>query len=261
MQRRLNQAIFFLLLAFIIIPLVVPVIYSFSLFWQGLWPEGFTLKWYQLILSDPKYKPAAIVSLIVASSAVLLNIFISVPAAYTVTRLKGFLGNFIDTTFQVLPLVIPPLIVGLALLQSFTREPLALTGTVYIVIIAHTLLGFPFMFRSVLASFRTIDERILSEAAASLGASLWQRLWYVVIPNVMPGILSGSLLVFAISMGEFEVTSMVAGFKAQTFPLVLFQQLRNDMRIASAVSAILVYISVASFLLINYISSKIKSST
>lgn len=114
------------------------------------------------------------------------------------------------------------------------------------------------MFRIVLAAFQTIDERTLSEAAASLGATLWQRMRYVLIPNVMPGILSGALLVFAISMGEFEVTSTVAGFTGQTLPLRLFQQMRNDMRIASAITAFLIYVSFLSFTLMTYLGRRMR---
>jgi len=113
------------------------------------------------------------------------------------------------------------------------------------------------MFRNTLAAFRTIDERVLSEAAASLGANLWQRLRFVIIPNVWPGIMVGALLVFAISIGEFETTSMVAGFSAQTLPLQLFQQIRNDMRIASAISAFLVYVSLLAFIGMTYLSARL----
>jgi putative spermidine/putrescine transport system permease protein len=114
------------------------------------------------------------------------------------------------------------------------------------------------MFRNIDASLRTIDEITLSEAAASLGASFLQRMRRVIIPNIMPGILSGSLLVFAISFGEFEVTSMVAGFKTRTLPLVLFQQLRDDFRAASAMAAFLVYISLSALLVITTLQRKIE---
>ncbi len=103
-----------------------------------------------------------------------------------------------------------------------------------------------------------MDERTLSEAAASLGATRWQRIRYLIVPNVFPGVLAGALLVFAISIGEFEVTSMVAGFTTQTLPLQLFQQIRNDMRIASAISAFLVYVSMLSFLGMNYLGRKMQ---
>ena len=237
-----------LLVAFVVVPITMPVIFSFSLFWQDILPEGFTLRWYQKILAKPATSRSLGVSLIVATSAVLLNLLIAVPAGYAISRLRGRLRRFMTTVARVLPLVLPPVIVGTALLLAFSKPPFAFSGTIWMVIVAHTLLGFPFMIRNTLASFDTIDVDTLSEAAASLGANLWQRLRYVIVPNVLPGVMAGALLVFAISIGEFEVTSMVAGFEAQTLPLQLFQQIRNDMRIASAISAFLVYVSLVCFL-------------
>lgn len=254
MIRRL---LMLFLILYIIVPLLMPIIFSFSVFWQDILPQGFTLRWYAAIVTRPRNFSALLSSLIVATGAVLLNFIICVPAAYALNRLETPVGRFLRSLSNVLPLIFPPVIIGTALVQAFSRPPLALTGSLPMVIIAHALIGFPFMFRNTLASFRTIDERTLSEAAASLGANLWQRLRYVIVPNVFPGILAGALLVFAMSIGEFEVTSMVAGFTAQTLPLQLFQQIRNDMRIASAISAFLVYVSVLCFLGMTYLGGRI----
>jgi len=248
--------LFAFLVLYIVVPLLMPIIFSFSLFWQDILPQGFTLRWYEAILTRPANYEALFVSLIVASGAVLLNLLITVPAAYALNRAGPGWGQRLREGVMILPLLFPPVVVGPALLQAFTRPPLALTGTIWMVIIAHALLGFPFMFRIVLAAFQTIDERTLSEAAASLGATFWQRMRYVLIPNLIPGILSGALLVFAISIGEFEVTSMVAGFTAQTLPLRLFQQMRNDMRVASAITAFLIYVSLLSFVIMSYLGAR-----
>lgn len=256
-----SRLLLLLLVLFIVVPLLMPIIFSFSVFWQDILPQGFTLRWYEAIITRPKNYSALMISLIVATGAVLLDFLICVPAAYALNRLETPFGRALRSVSGVLPLIFPPVIVGTALVQAFSRPPLALTGSIFMVIIAHALIGLPFMFRNTLASFRTIDERTLSEAAASLGATLGQRLRYVIVPNVLPGVLAGALLVFAISIGEFEVTSMVAGFTAQTLPLQLFQQIRNDMRIASAISAFLVYVSVLCFLGMTYLGNRMRGAT
>ncbi len=257
--KAANKIIAILAVLYVVIPLTMLVIYSFSMYWQGLLPSGLTLKWYSFLYRNPKIFPSLIISFIVAFSAVVLNIFIVVPGAYAINYIKNIrLKSFLKQLLAILPLIFPPLIIGLGLMQSFNRHPFQISGTIYIVIIAHALLGFPFMFRNVDASLRTIDEITLSEAAASLGASFFKRMKHIIIPNIMPGILSGSLLVFAISLGEFEVTSMIAGFNTRTLPLVLFQQLRDDFRAASAMAAFLVYISLAALLLITSLQKKIE---
>jgi ABC-type spermidine/putrescine transport system permease subunit II len=175
--------LFVFLVLYIVVPLLMPIIFSFSVFWQDILPQGFTLRWYEAILTRPANYEALLVSLTVASGAVLLNLLITVPAAYALNRAGPGWGQRLREGAVILPLLFPPLVVGTALLQAFTRPPLALTGTIWMVIIAHAILGFPFMFRIVLAAFQTIDERTLSEAAASLGATFWQRMRYVLIPN------------------------------------------------------------------------------
>ena len=255
MARRL---LLIVLILYILVPILMPVIFSFSTFWQDILPVGFTLQWYEAIVRKSQNQSALIVSLVIASEAVLLTMLISVPAAYALSRLKSPFGRTLNSLSMVVPLVFPPVIVGTALAQSFSRPPLSLTGSVTMVVIAHTLVGFPFMFRNTLAAFATINEKDLSEAAASLGANLWRRLLHVILPNVMPGILTGAMLVFAISIGEFEVTSMVAGFSAQTLPMRLFQQMRNDMRSAGAMSALLVYVSVLAVLGLSYFGNRVR---
>jgi len=252
-----HKLLLILLILYVIVPILMPVIFSFSTFWQDILPQGFTTKWYLAIIQRPKNYAALMTSLLVATGAVITTTLISIPTSYSLNRLDNPFGEKLRNFANILPLVFPPVIVGTALVQGFSRPPFALTGTVFIVVVAHSLLGFPFMFRNTLAAFRTIDERVLSEAAASLGANLWQRLRFVIIPNVWPGIMVGALLVFAISIGEFETTSMVAGFSAQTLPLQLFQQIRNDMRIASAISAFLVYVSLLAFIGMTYLSARL----
>ncbi|BAL81493.1 ABC transporter permease [Caldisericum exile] len=257
MRKKILENLFIILLVlYILLPISMPIIFSFSKFWQGILPKGFTFEWYLQIIRRPKNYSALMISLFVATFATLISLLISLPAAYVVNRLRGRFGETVRNFVNILPMIFPPVIVGSALILAFSKPPLAFNGTLFMVIIAHTLLGFPYMFRNTLGSFRTIDEITLSEAAQSLGAGIIDRFRYVIIPNVIGGITVGALLVFAISIGEFEVTSMVAGFTGQTLPLQLFQQIRNDMRVASAISAFLIYISLLSFIGITYITGK-----
>lgn len=254
----LSKVLLILLVLFIVIPIIMPIIFSFSTFWQGILPQGFTVQWYGKFLKTPSTSSALGISLIVAFSAVFLNVLIAVPASLALNHFVGRTARVLDDSVKILPLIFPAVIVGTSLMQSFTKPPLALSGSLFLVIIAHTLLGFPFMIRTTMASIHTIDERSLSEAGASLGANIFQRLYYIILPNVFTGVISGALMVFAVSIGEFEVTSLVAGFTAQTLPLQLFQQMRVDMRVASAITAFLIYVSLASFILITFLGGKLR---
>jgi putative spermidine/putrescine transport system permease protein len=242
-MRALGWLAFLLFLLYLILPMLAPLVYSFSRVWLGVLPEGFTLDWYRRILQDPRYVEAAWLSLRVALLAVLINILVGVPTAYVAHMETGRTGEGLRRLFQVLPLLVPPLVVGLGFLLAFNRPPLALSGTLWIVVLGHAALGFPFFFRTVYAGLASLEVRLLMEAARASGAGLWPRMRHVLLPNLLPAVLSGSLVAFAISMGEFEVTSMVAGFGTITLPLLLFQSLREDFRAASAVASVLLYLT------------------
>lgn len=240
-MRALGWLAFVLFLLYLILPMLAPVVYSFSQVWLGVLPEGFTLAWYRRILTDARYLEGALLSLRIAALAVALNILVGVPTAYVAHTWPGREGESLRRFLQVLPLLVPPLVVGLGFLLAFNRPPLALSGTFWIVVFGHAALGFPFFFRTVYAGISGIEVRLLMEAAQASGAGLFARMRYVLLPNLLPAVLSGSLVAFAISMGEFEVTSMVAGFGTVTLPLLLFQSLREDFRAASAVASLLLY--------------------
>lgn len=250
-MRWLGWMFFALFLLYLLLPLLAPVVYSFSKMWMDLLPEGFTLNWYRKVFSNPNYLDAARLSLSVALAAVIVNILVGVPLAYAVYVWAGRVGVGIRRLVQIIPLLIPPLIIGLGFLIAFNRPPLALSGTIWIVILGHAALGFPFFFRTVYAGLSGLEVRGLMEAAAASGALLWQRLVYVLFPNLLPAILSASLVAFAISMGEFEITSMVAGFGTVTLPLLLFQSLREDFRAASAVASVLLYTTLLALVVIS----------
>ncbi|TFU26545.1 ABC transporter permease [Thermus tengchongensis] len=242
-MRALGWLFFLLFLLYLLLPMLAPVVYSFSRLWLGVLPEGFTLEGYARILRDPEYLEAALLSLRIALLAVLLNVLVGVPTAYVAHLWAGRGGEGLRRLLQVLPLLVPPLVVGLGFLLAFNRPPLALSGTLWIVVLGHAALGFPFFFRTVYAGLAGLEVRLLMEAAQASGAGLGARLRYVLLPNLLPAVLSGALVAFAISMGEFEVTSMVAGFGTITLPLLLFQSLREDFRSASAVASALLYVT------------------
>ncbi len=250
-MRWLGWLFFTLFLLYLVLPMLAPVVYSFSQVWLGVFPEGFTLAWYRKIFTDPKYLEAALLSLRVAALAVLLNVAVGVPTAYALYIWSGGAGEGLRRLLQVLPLLIPPLVVGLGFLLAFNRPPLALSGTFWIVVFGHAALGFPFFFRTVYAGLSGLEVRLLMEAAQASGAGLWARIRFVLLPNLLSAVLSGSLVAFAISMGEFEVTSMVAGFGTVTLPLLLFQSLREDFRAASALASLLLYTTLLALLGLN----------
>lgn len=201
--------------------LVVPVILSLSAgvtvnYFRGI-QSGVTLQW--VIQVWDLYAGEIFLSFVIALATLAVTLIVGVPAAYALHVRGGRLSRIIEEIIT-LPLAIPGLAIALALLLtyggfgSFRRSWLfVLTG--------HVIFTMPFMVRSVMAVFSTIDIKTLDEGAASLGASPWRRFCNVIVPNAMPGILAGSLMVVTLSLGEFNLTWMLHTPLTKTLPVGL----------------------------------------
>ena len=201
--------------------LVVPVILSLSAgitvnYFRGI-SSGVTLQWVQEVWN--LYASEILLSFVIAIATLAVTLLVGVPAAYALHVRGGKLSRMIEEIIT-LPLAIPGLALALALLLTyggfgdFRRSwAFILTG--------HVIFTMPFMVRSVMAVFSTIDIRTLDEGAASLGASPWRRFCNIIVPNAVPGILAGSLMVVTLSLGEFNLTWMLHTPLTKTLPVGL----------------------------------------
>jgi putative spermidine/putrescine transport system permease protein len=231
-----GQLVFTLLVAAF---LAIPAMLSISAgvtenYFRGL-KSGVTLQWVQKVFE--LYSDAIVLSLVIAVTTLLVTLAVGVPAAYALTVRGGRLSRIIEEIIT-LPLAIPGLAIALALLLTyggfggFRRSWLfILTG--------HVVFTMPFMVRSVMAVFATSDIKTLDEGAASLGASPWRRFRDVIVPNARPGILAGSMMVFTLSLGEFNLTWMLHTPLTKTLPVGLADSYASmRLEIASAYTLI-----------------------
>jgi molybdate transport system permease protein len=195
------------------------------------------------------------VSLIASLGATAISAILGVPLAWVLARVE-FRGRSIVRGLVVLPLVLPPVVGGAALLFALGRrgligEPLnQATGLVFPfsiwgVIIAATFVAMPFLVITVESGLRNLDPRY-EGAAATLGARRWTVLWRVTLPMIGPSLAAGLALTWARALGEFGATITFAGNlqgRTQTLPLAVFVALESDRGAAVALSLIMVVIS------------------
>jgi len=214
-------------LAFLYLPVALLPMFSFNDSIYIRFPlEGFTTKWYAEMFAD-KQMHAALrnsiqVGLIASVVATVLGIFGA--KAVTRFRIKGVkpvLGVI------MLPLVIPPIIMGVALLILLTQADIKLS--LWTVTLGHILICVPFSIVTLMASFEGFDKS-MEEAAADLGDNAWWSFWRVTFPMVFPGILASLLLCFTISFDEFIMAFFLAGTE-QTLPIFIYGQLRFPQRL------------------------------
>jgi putative spermidine/putrescine transport system permease protein len=201
--------------------LVVPVILSLSAgvtvnYFRGI-QGGVTLRWVMQVWD--LYAGEIFLSFAIAIATLAVTLVVGVPAAYALHVRGGKLSRVVEEIIT-LPLAIPGLAIALALLLTYGGFGNFRRSWVFI-LTGHVIFTMPFMVRSVMAVFSTIDIKTLDEGAASLGASPWRRFGNVIVPNAMPGILAGALMVVTLSLGEFNLTWMLHTPLTKTLPVGL----------------------------------------
>lgn len=209
------------------------------------------------ILTGPLVIDALRLSLVTSLMAAAAALLVGVPLAWVLARVE-FPGRSVVRALVMLPLVLPPVVGGTALLYAFGRRGLVgealydATGLVlpfsmWGVVLANVFVATPFLVLTVEGALRGLDPRFES-AAAVLGAGRWRVFRTVTLPMIGPSLAAGALLAWARALGEFGATVTFAGNlqgRTQTMPLAVFVALEQDRDVAIALSLVLVAISLA----------------
>lgn len=197
-------------------------------------PSGYTLEHYKTIFTSSIGNIQN--SIILACGALALSIIISIFVSYFVVRQHSITLDFMTT----IPLIVPGIAFGIALIQTFNVAPLQLTGTATILIIAYAIRRLPYMVRSTVGTMRSIKLDI-EEAAENLGASTLTAAITVIGPLMIPGIAAGSILVFVTVIKETSISILMAPAEWAPMSLAIFRNiLRAEYYSAAAMSMILI---------------------
>ncbi|MDR0406602.1 MAG: ABC transporter permease subunit [Holosporales bacterium] len=228
-QSRTLKMILIAGYAFLYIPLLVIVIFSFNEARLITSWTGFSLKWYRELFSDTVMLRATLTSFQIATIAATIAVILGTLAAVTLVRFPHFRGRTLFIGLAAAPLVMPDIITGLSLLLLFVGLH-HLTGwpesrDAVTVTIAHTTLAISYVTAVVQARLVEFD-RSLEEAALDLGASPLKVFFSITLPLIAPAIVTGWLFAFALSLDDVVIASFVAGPGATTLPMVIFSSLR-----------------------------------
>jgi putative spermidine/putrescine transport system permease protein len=205
-----------------------------------------TTLWFRYVVRV--YGNTILFSLQLALASIVLTIAIGVTAGYSLVRYT-FRGKSLIEELVLLPASVPGIAVAIALIQAHTT----LRPTWYIILAGHLLYTMPFMIRAVTNTLRSFDFVMLEQAAASLGASWAQRLRYIILPNLKHAILVGSLLVFAISLGEFNASFLLNTPTNQTYPAALYDTYNLDsFQVSSAATTLYLLVLFPALIAIQY---------
>ncbi|MFC8230128.1 ABC transporter permease [Streptomyces sp. NPDC057287] len=219
------------------VPLAVVVAASFATNWSGAFPSGPTGAHYAAATGADSLQALG-TSLMTALAASLLALTAGTWAALAAAALRSRGKRILDALF-VLPVAVPSVVVGLSVLVAFSRPPVLLNGTRWIVILAHTVLVTAFAYQSVSAAIVRLDP-VYEQAAAGLGARPAYVLWRIRLPLLLPSLTAAAGLCFALSMGELSATMMLYPPDWTPLPVQIFAATdRGSLFTGAAVAVVL----------------------
>ncbi len=227
-------------LAYLVAPIALLVAGSFGELWLNtLLPTGATLKWYADVAADPSFRRAFATSLFVAAMTCAACVGVGLPLAYAVFRARSArLRAFARVLYQ-LPVALPALVLAFGFILVFSSDALPWLGSVWLLVAGHIVLGLPYFLQTVVADMQRLGLRTLEDAAESLGSTGVQRFFHIVLPALRHSVLSGLIIVAALSIGEFQFSNLVSGFLNRTYPVVLLQAFYGATGFACAATVIL----------------------
>jgi spermidine/putrescine transport system permease protein len=234
--------------AFLYIPLVIVIVYSFNNSRLNAEWVGFTLDWYDKLFHNEDMLAAAGNSLAIALTASLVSTMLGTMAGVAMYRYKLRLLPLLVLT----PIAIPEILMGVSLLIFFVLVNFTL-GLVSVTL-AHIAFCIGFVAIVVRARLAGMDES-LTEAARDCGATPWEAFRYVTLPLIMPGVIAGALMAFTLSIDDFVITFFTAGAGTVTLPLQIYSMIKIAVTPeVNAVSSLLMLLTLALIIIASRLS-------
>lgn len=219
-----------LVFAFLYIPILLLIVFSFNESKLGIRWTGFTTKWYGTLFENAELLHAFKNSLVVAGFTTVFATVLGTIGAWLMFRYR-FPARRLLGLLIFIPMVMPEVLMGVSLMSLFVqlRTVTDINGFGYVaMIIAHTTFCFPFVLVGVQARLEGIDP-FLEEAAMDLGATPVQAFWKVIVPYLMPAIIAGALMSFTLSFDEYIVSVFLTDASSQTLPLKVYGMAKKGL--------------------------------
>lgn len=229
-----HYAVISIICVLLLLPLVATLAYSLCQQWGAtILPSGFTLHWYKILWSDPRFLTALWHSISLAFGTLLLSSLLIVPAVFVVFYYYPKLDTFMNM-LTLLPFAIPPVVSSVGLLQLYSGGPIELTGTPWILVGCYFTITLPFIYRAVSNNLQALNIPDLMDAARLLGANSIQAFVKVVLPNIRKGLLASLFLSFSFLIGEFVFANILVGTSFETLQVYLFNMRQTSGHFTSA---------------------------
>lgn len=245
-RAPLLKAYAWLVYAFLYLPIIVLVVYSFNGGGVGGFPpKNWTLDWYRTLASDGSLWESVLDSALVAIAAVAISLGLGLPAALALDR-ANFPGKAVFRRLVLLPLILPGIITGLSLLTLFVAIQFQLS--LLTITLGHGTALISVATTEIFAGLQKLD-RSQEEASLDLGANHWRTFWRITLPNLRVPMIAAGLLIFTLSLDEIAVSFFLIG-RDNTLPLEIWSRLRRGITPEiNAISTLILLFSIATILI------------
>ncbi len=256
MKKKSQKIYFAVIMAFLYLPILYLIAYSFNDGKTSVW-KGFTWKWYSALFNDAQIMGSLYNTLIIALLASVIATILGTAAAIGIYNFKGGVRSAIQNVSNI-PIINPEIVTGVSLMLLFT-----FAGTLmgfemgfWTVLLAHIGFCTPYVILNVTPRIKQMDSS-LYEAALDLGCTPVQAFFKVVMHELMPGIFSGFLISFTYSLDDFVITYFTRGSRFQTLPVQIYTMTHQRINPkANALSALLFVVIFAVLIISNVVSSR-----
>lgn len=242
---------------YLLLPIALLLIGSVGSSWTNtLLPTGLTGRWYLELWDDPSFRRAFTTSLVVALASCVINTLLAVPLAYSLYHGARRRGSFAAKIVSAMPVAVPTITLGFGYMIVFNTDLMPWLGSLPLLIAAHAVHTLPYLTNTLLADLRHLNLARLESAAATLGARPLQSFLGIVVPNLRQSLISGLVMVAAISVGEFGLSNLLTSFQNRTYPVVLLQAFYGATGFACAATVILLLLASTSALVSSSVIKK-----
>lgn len=248
-KKILSKLYMALTLAFFYLPIVYTVVFSFNAGRSLTRFDGFSLRWYEKMLSDSTMMSAVFYTIVIALLATAISTVVGTIASIGLSNSKKLVRGVMEQVNN-LPLTNPEIVTAIGLLMFFSV--LGIRKGFLTMLLAHVMFCTPYVMLSIMPKLRSLDPN-LADAALDLGATPWQALVKVIVPQIMPGIISGALIAFTMSFDDFIISYFVTGNGVTNISILVYTMSKRVNPSINALSTLIILLITAVLLIINLV--------
>ena len=254
-----SPVLIFLISAYLLIPILFTLVYSFFIEWNDVLPKGPTIKFYISFLSDAAFWSTVGRTVIIALLPTGLSLLVVLLAMYVITVYEPRLDRIIQV-IATLPYALQGVIIAISVLSLYANAPAPFSNRILLLTGTYMIITLPYMYRGIRNSLLAIQATRLIEAAQLLGASRFRSFFAVVVPNMASGLIVSTLLSIALIFGDFVIVNIIGGNYFETAQMYILKVMYKSGQEFSAIGIVLFAVTLLISVIVHTLNAKSISS-